>query len=123
MHHDYYKCTSSPEQFATNNQDDASEPGAPKYTGASGRDLAQLGKEPKLSDKKDIATNPEAPTPVVVSQTTTQDLSLPEDEFTSEKPKKNAMRGPARMLTNVARSALYRGASAGMAEVSTVMHF
>jgi hypothetical protein len=123
MHHDYYKCTSSPEQFATNNQDDATEPGAPKYTGASGRDLAQLGKEPKLSDHNDQPTNPEAPTPVVVSQSVSKDLSLPEDEFSSEKPKNNNLRGPARVLKNVARQAMYTALGAGMSAGNTVMHF
>lgn len=55
--------------------------GPPAYTGASGRDLKALGKEPKLTERQEQGQAPEAPTPVVVSQSTTQDLSLPEDEF------------------------------------------
>lgn len=51
----------------------------PKYTGASSRDLRNLGREPRLNTKEEADT-PEAPTPVVVTQSTTQDLSLPEDE-------------------------------------------
>lgn len=44
------------------------------------RQLRNLGREPRLNGEQAVA--PEAPTPVVVSQSTTQDLSLPDDDFT-----------------------------------------
>lgn len=58
-------------------------PGAPNYAGASSSDLKRLGRAPKLDDTQDAATAPEAPQAAVVTQSTTQDLSLPDDEFVS----------------------------------------
>jgi hypothetical protein len=57
--------------------------GAPSYNGASSRDLKRMGKAPKLDDTQDTASAPEAPQAAVVTQSTTQDLSLPDDEFVS----------------------------------------
>jgi hypothetical protein len=58
-------------------------PGAPRYRGASSGDLKKLGRAPGLDPKQDAATAPEAPQAAVVTQSTTQDLSLPDDEFVS----------------------------------------
>lgn len=60
--------------------------GAPAYSGASNADLKKLGKAPNLDDSQDASAaggGPEAPAPVMVNQSTSQDLSLPDDEFTS----------------------------------------
>lgn len=52
---------------------------APKYSGASDKDIKALGQEPKLNvDSPPVQDQAQ---PVVVNQSTTQDLSLPEDEF------------------------------------------
>ncbi len=66
--------------------------GPPAYTGASARDFKSLGKEPKINERQEQTQAPDAPTPVVVSQSTTQDLSLPEDEFEIRNAAKNAGR-------------------------------
>jgi hypothetical protein len=63
----YYKCTT---------------PGSDYYNVNTG---AQE-KEPKLNSRLDAAQQPNAPTPVVVNQSTTQDLSLPDDDFASHAP-------------------------------------
>lgn len=51
----------------------------PKYTGAGDRDMRALGNEPRLNDRNG-QQSPDAPSPVVVTQSSTQDLSLPEDD-------------------------------------------
>ena len=56
---------------------------APKYKGASSSDLKALGRAPKLDDAQDKQAPPEAPQAAIVNQSTTQDLSLPDDEFVS----------------------------------------
>lgn len=56
---------------------------APRYRGASSRDLKALGKAPDLDGKQDAVGAPEAPQAAIVTQSTTQDLSLPDDEFVS----------------------------------------
>lgn len=57
-------------------------PPPPGYSGAGTKDLKALGKAPALDTKQDAGA-PEAPSPVLINQTTTQDLSLPDDQFTS----------------------------------------
>lgn len=51
----------------------------PRYSGAGEREMRALGNEPRLNDKNGQAS-PDAPSPVVVTQSSTQDLSLPEDD-------------------------------------------
>lgn len=58
--------------------------GPPSPAGA----LKSLGKEPKLNDRDEGAVAPEAPQPVVINQSTTQDLSLPEDDFSGSSAKR-----------------------------------
>lgn len=58
--------------------------GAPSPAGA----LKALGREPKLNDREDATAAPEAPQPVVINQSTTQDLSLPEDDFSGSSAKR-----------------------------------
>lgn len=58
--------------------------GPPSPAGA----LKSLGKEPKLNDREDGAAAPDAPQPVVINQSTTQDLSLPEDDFSGSSAKR-----------------------------------
>ena len=63
--------------------------GAPSPAGA----LKALGKEPKLNDRDDGTLAPEAPQPVVINQSTTQDLSLPEDDFSGSSAKRPSKMG------------------------------
>lgn len=51
----------------------------PRYTGAGERDMKALGNEPRLNPNNG-QQSPDAPSPVVVTQSSTQDLSLPEDD-------------------------------------------
>jgi len=74
----------------------------PKYTGSTGADLAKLGPEPKLSDKPGGNKTPDAPAAVNVSQAQTQDLSLPEDDFSYAKP--YYQNGTTSALKNVGKS-------------------
>ncbi len=62
----------------------------PAYSGATSKDLKNLGKEPKLNDRQEQTQAPDAPQPVTVNQATTQDLSLPEDEFAYKAKQKSA---------------------------------
>lgn len=80
--------------------------GAPQYTGASARDLKSLGREPKLNERQEQTMAPDAPVPVVVSQSTTQDLSLPEDEFSYRHPNANKNGGMGKALKNVIKAPL-----------------
>jgi hypothetical protein len=57
------------------------------------RQLRSLGREPRINAEQ--AAAPEAPTPVVVSQSTTQDLSLPDDEFTTRQLNRKSGTGKA----------------------------
>lgn len=82
----YYKCRTPPaitrttDHYNVNNGGGGSAP--PGYSGASAKDIKALGKAPDLDGSQDTGA-PEAPSPVLINQTTTQDLSLPDDEFTS----------------------------------------
>lgn len=88
----YYKCQEAPlgkkpvvfeESFGS---DAGTKP--PAYAGASAADLKKLGREPKLNDRQNGGdSQPEAPTPVSINQASTQDLSLPDDEFRARRPK------------------------------------
>ncbi len=89
----YYKCRSAPapsvnhgssvgDSFNSNSASGAASP-PPRYGGASSRDIKKLGQEPKLDDRQDAAGAPEAPQAAIINQSTTQDLSLPDDEFVS----------------------------------------
>ncbi len=63
--------------------------GPPSPAGA----LKSLGREPKLNDRDDGAVAPDAPQPVVINQSTTQDLSLPEDDFSGSSAKRPSKAG------------------------------
>jgi len=63
--------------------------GPPNPAGA----LKSLGKEPKLNDRDDGTMAPDAPQPVVINQSTTQDLSLPEDDFSGSSAKRPSRAG------------------------------
>lgn len=59
--------------------------GAPAGGGSPAQQaLRELGKEPKLNSRADQGIVPEAPVPVSIKQSTTQDLSLPDDEFSTK---------------------------------------
>ncbi|MBI4534084.1 MAG: hypothetical protein HY711_09060, partial [Candidatus Melainabacteria bacterium] len=93
----YYKARTPGSDYYSTNTNTGAAPGAPppQYTGASAKDLKALGREPRLNDRPEEAQAPDAPTPVVVSQSTTQDLSLPEDEFSYRySNKKKGFRAP-----------------------------
>jgi len=77
--------------------------GSPAYKGASEKDLKQLGREPQLSEREDVASQPEAPLPVVVNQAKTQDLSLPEDDFTYRSKQRSFARRMGKRTVNIMR--------------------
>jgi len=72
------------------------------------RQLSRMGKEPALSDKAVANVAPEAPQAMQVNQSTTQDLSLPDDQANGGR-KSQSQAG--RMAKNMVRQTLYRGAS------------
>lgn len=86
--HGYYKANTPPPPGS-----DYYASGGPGTGGAPLTDaekaLRSMGKEPRLNPKADVGASPEAPQPVVVNQATTQDLSLPEDDFAYQKPGMN----------------------------------
>lgn len=86
----YYKARESGQDYyAANTRQNAADeapPGMPRYRGASSADLRRMGKEPTLNDERQGAAPPAPPIPVVVNQAATQDLSLPEDEFSYNRP-------------------------------------
>ncbi len=89
-------------------------PSAPRYSGASSGDLKKLGKAPKLDDKQDGGGAPEAPQAAIVTQSTTQDLSLPDDEFVSrynlqDSASKKFGRAAGRTVYQTGRRVLQRG--------------
>jgi hypothetical protein len=78
--HGYYKAQRSNDFYAAgrggNPTGNAAGNGSPTQ-----QSLNAMGKEPRLDQRADQGVVPEAPTPVAVKQATTQDLSLPDDEF------------------------------------------
>jgi hypothetical protein len=75
--------------------------------------IRALGKEPRLGN--DAPAQPEAPAAVAVNQSTTQDLSLPEDDFAKQSPQgqNNAGKQMGRAVGNMAIRTLYTGAAMG----------
>lgn len=93
----YYKCREAPpiskpitngDMFSTGGGD-----GAPAFNSGAANALRKMGKEPKLNDRQAEGGTiaPDVPTPVQINQASTQDLSLPEDEFQVQQPKKNGV--------------------------------
>ena len=72
---------------------------APGYGGASSRDIKALGKAPELEGEASAGA-PEAPSPVLVNQSRSQDLSLPDDDFVSNNFKDDKGK---RFMKNVGR--------------------
>ncbi len=77
--HGYYRAQRAGDIYAAN--------GARQNISPTQQALNAMGKEPHLDKRADQPIVPEAPTPVAVKQATTQDLSLPDDEFSYSKPK------------------------------------
>lgn len=76
-----------------------------------GKALKKMGKEPKLNDRVYGAESsaPEAPVPVQINQASTQDLSLPDDDFEYRRPPSKAgryMRRTFKRIGNRARSSI-----------------
>jgi hypothetical protein len=64
--------------------------------------LRRLGPEPKLHDSNDQPQAPSAPQVMTVQQATTQDLSLPEDEFQQKQtPSRNSGSNVARRVNQM----------------------
>jgi hypothetical protein len=85
----------------------------PQYTGANPSALSSLGKEPTLNTQADKVMTPQAPTPVVVNQATTQDLSLPDDDFAQHKPpnQNGFAKRVGRQVGNTVLQTMYMGIS------------
>ncbi|MDR3614250.1 MAG: hypothetical protein P4L53_11860 [Candidatus Obscuribacterales bacterium] len=96
--------------------------------GAAPNPVASLGKEPSLNPRADAGIVAEAPAPVVVKQATTQDLSLPDDEFSgSSTQQKKQPSGSSRMLKQMGRqmfiSPMMQMSSMGSGMASRAIHF
>lgn len=111
----YYKANTPPPPAGGGGYRAARAPGAdvynasapPAYSGASSADLKALGREPKLNERDSTtAQSPDAPTPVVVSQSSTQDLSLPEDEFTYRQPNNGLKNNRNNLMNRMIRAPL-----------------
>lgn len=91
--------------------------GAPQYGGASDKDLRALGKEPKLGpDGKPQVDSADS---VTINQSTTQDLSLPDDtatyKYSGQSPEKSMGKGAAKNMGKMLRGPLSRfGGMGGM---------
>ncbi|MCW5824053.1 MAG: hypothetical protein KIT34_14710 [Cyanobacteria bacterium TGS_CYA1] len=84
--------------------DAPSAPSAPNFKG--------LGREPRLQD--DVygsggPATPSAPVPVSLSQASTQDLSLPDDDFIKRKPPSRGSRYAGRMMNQMMRKGMMQG--------------
>jgi hypothetical protein len=96
--------------------------------GGSANPAASLGKEPSLNPRADAGVVAEAPAPVVVKQATTQDLSLPDDEFSgsSTQQKKNPS-GSSRVMKQMGRqmflNPLMQMSSMGSGMTGRMIHF
>lgn len=106
--HGYYKATTP----AAPNSDvySGGGGGAPGMAGGGApsdaeRQLMRMGKEPKLNPKADQQASPEAPAPVVINQATSQDLSLPEDDFSYDRQQRANSAG-RRIKRSVGRTLL-----------------
>jgi hypothetical protein len=75
--------------------------------------IRQLGREPRLGN--DAVTQPEAPQTVAVNQSTTEDLSLQDDEFAKQQPQgqNNMAKQMGRQLMYAGMRTIYTGASMG----------
>lgn len=109
----YYKAREAPlggkdisgrgsDTFGAN--DAPSAPSAPNFKA--------LGKEPRMQD--DVygsggTPTPSAPVPVSLSQASTQDLSLPDDDFVKRKPPSRGSRYAGRMMNQVMRKGMMQG--------------
>lgn len=84
--------------------DAPSAPSAPNFKG--------LGREPRLQD--DVygsggPATPSAPVPVSLSQASTQDLSLPDDDFIKRKPPSRGSRYAGRMMNQMMKKGMMQG--------------
>ncbi len=75
---------------------------APAPMSEAQRQLSGMGREPSLSNKSSSA--PEAPAAVQINQATTQDLSLPDDEYKQTKGNKSTSQA-GKMVQRMARRA------------------
>jgi hypothetical protein len=96
--------------------------------GGAPNPVASLGKEPSLNPRADAGIVAEAPVPVVVKQATTQDLSLPDDEFSGSSTKqKKQPSGSSRILKQMGRqmfiSPVMQMSSLGSGVASRAIHF
>jgi hypothetical protein len=91
--------------------------GAPQYGGASDKDLKALGKEPKLGPDGKPQIDPADS--ITINQSTTQDLSLPDDtatyKYSGQSPEKSMGKGAAKNMGKMLKGPLSRfGGMGGM---------
>lgn len=116
----YYKCNEVPRPNSGVQSDQISTAGGAGMGMGAGGGMRMGGKEPKLNDREDGANAPEAPQPVVINQSTTQDLSLPEDDFVAgQSAKSNRPSKAGRTIKNIGRRAIspVRGAAMRYARI------
>jgi hypothetical protein len=97
-------------------------------TVGGGNANSQTGKEPLLDPHRDQGIAADAPAPIVVKQSTTQDLSLPDDEFsgTNALHKKNPS-GAGSMINQLEKRVIINPithmGSMGAGMMNTAIHF
>ena len=99
----YYKAKSPQPKEDTFGAKDAGGGGGPNL----GKALKKMGKEPKLNDRVygSESAAPDAPVPVQINQASTQDLSLPDDDFEYRRPPSKTGRYMKRQLKRVGNRA------------------
>jgi len=129
----YYKCT-TPEQFNVNPAGGGGAAGAKADGGGSGpspeqvaaaRGLRALGQEPKLDGEADNAASTAPPQAVSINQATTQDLSLPEDDFQRKATPMQSTSAPStvgRITRRIGQQVMYRAYSTGLGAAGS-LHF
>lgn len=95
--------------------------------GGGGNPAASLGREPSLNPRADAGIVADAPAPVVVKQATTQDLSLPDDEFSGSNNNKKKQSGNNMMMKQMGRqlfmNPIMQVGSMGSGMTGRLIHF
>jgi hypothetical protein len=128
--HGYYKCGTPPSLGSRSAPSDyygSNSGGAAPSAGAASGVVRQ--REPRLNGRNDVLQQPDAPAPLVVNQSTVQDLSLPEDDQANQNPTtkntggKNVVRGFQRGVSNAVHRVESQMYYTGMGAMGGMGHF
>jgi hypothetical protein len=116
---DYYNVNSP--NSAPGNVGDSGSP--PAFQSAAGNALKSMGPQPHLLHDQPV--QPAAPSPVTVNQAVTQDLSLPEDQFSSGQAVNPNTTGKrmARQAGNLMYRTMYQVVNQGAGAASSMVRF